>query len=48
MSEPSWFSAVRRLRLLIEDDAAPPSRIVTLDDGYGFGDGETVRRWQLR
>jgi hypothetical protein len=34
--------AVRRLRLALEDDPSRPTRIVTLDDGYGFGD-EPVR-----
>mgnify|MGYP001344730572 CR=1 FL=1 len=30
--------AIRRLRILIEDDPSKPTRIVTVEDGYAFGD----------
>ncbi|MBI3073527.1 MAG: hypothetical protein HYY84_15555 [Deltaproteobacteria bacterium] len=35
--------AVRNLRMLIEDDANAPTRVITSSDGYAFGDREPVR-----
>jgi hypothetical protein len=37
-------TAVRRLRVAIEDDASQPARLVTTDDGYRFGTSAPLRR----
>ena len=39
--------AVHKLRALIENDVDRPERLVTTDDGYGFGGGEPVRRLRV-
>ena len=36
--------AVRKLRLVLEDDASKPTRLVTTPEGYAFGEREAVRR----
>jgi len=35
--------AIRKIRLALEVDPSQPTRLVTTDDGYGFGDAAPVR-----